>query len=277
MELSSTESHEKRAATFMLQLHLGRGVGLVQTDGESSVEQDSTSRLTDEDLWIFSAQLLHHFERLGDVANLQRAITLFGELVRATSVWDDRFCGGLAYLGVALWYQSTASLVSKLRPRGHSTPRGGHPEKPAHLSNLGNSFLARFERLGEVSDLDDAISRLSDAVDLTPHGHSRKPVRLNNLGDSLRTRFKRLGELSDLEHAVSTLRGAGDLTPRGHPHKPGHLNNLGNSIFTRFECLGELRDLEDAISTLRDAVDLTPHGHPDNLIDHSFRASRRAK
>jgi hypothetical protein len=33
IELSSTESHERRAATFMLQLHAGRRVGPVQADG----------------------------------------------------------------------------------------------------------------------------------------------------------------------------------------------------------------------------------------------------
>jgi hypothetical protein len=72
MELSSTDSHEKRAATFVLQLHAGRGVGHVQAGGESSVEQDSTSRLTDEDPWIFSVQLLDRFERFGDLAELQQ-------------------------------------------------------------------------------------------------------------------------------------------------------------------------------------------------------------
>ena len=71
MQLCSTESHERRAANFVLQLHVGRGLGPVQQDGESLMEQDSTSRLMDEGLWIFSVQLLHRFERFGDEANLQ--------------------------------------------------------------------------------------------------------------------------------------------------------------------------------------------------------------
>ncbi|KAG6371213.1 hypothetical protein JVT61DRAFT_9837 [Boletus reticuloceps] len=37
------------------------------------------------------------------------------------------------------------------------TPRG-HPHKPSCLNNFGLSFRARFERLGELSDLEDAIS-----------------------------------------------------------------------------------------------------------------------
>jgi hypothetical protein len=147
MELSSAGSHEKRAATFMLQLHARRRVGPVQADGESS----STSRLTDEDLCIFSLQLLRRFEWFGDLADLQQAITLLEELVRSTLPWDERHRGGLANLGVALSY--------------------------------------RFSHLGELRDLEDAISRHRDAVDLTPHGHPDKATRLNNLGSSFFLRF----------------------------------------------------------------------------------------
>ena len=77
MELSSTQSHEMGAATFLHKLHAEREVGPVQADGASSVEQDSISRLTHEDLLIFSVQLLHQFERFGDVADVQQAITLY--------------------------------------------------------------------------------------------------------------------------------------------------------------------------------------------------------
>jgi tetratricopeptide (TPR) repeat protein len=325
MELSSIGSYEKRAAIFVLQLHAERRVGPVMADAESSVEQDSASRLTDEDLWIFSVQLMNHFERFGDVTELQQAITLLEELVRSTSVSDDRYCEGLANLGVALSYRfdhlgelsDLEDAISRHKDALELTPHG-HPHRRGCLNNLGNSFKARFKRLGELSDLEDAISLLKDAVDptplleesdrstsvwdvqfreglanlgvalsirfdhlgelrdledaisrhrdaleLTPHGHPHRRGYLNNLGNSFKARFKRLGEASDLEDAISLLKDAVDLTPHGHPHKPGYLSNLGNSVFTRFERLGELSDLERAISTFRDAVDLAPHGHPD--------------
>ena len=127
-------------------------------------------------------------------------------------------------------------------------------------------MITRFARLGELSDLEDTISVLGDAVDLTPHGHPDKPGRLSNPGNSFNARFKRLGELSDLELAISMLRDAVDLTPQGHPTKPVCLNNLGMSFLTRLQRLGELSDLEHAISSLRDAVDLTSHGHPDEPV-----------
>ncbi|KAF8122541.1 hypothetical protein EV363DRAFT_1456374 [Boletus edulis] len=134
---------------------------------------------------------------------------------------------------------------------------------PGHLINLGNSFLARFERLGELTDFEDAMSRQRDAVDLTPDDHPDKPGCLNSLGHSFFLRFERLGELSDIEDAISGQRNAVELSLDGHPHKPKYLNNLGNSLQVRFDHLGELTDLADAISALGDAVDLTPHGDPD--------------
>ena len=44
----------------------------------------------------------------------------------------------------------------------------GFPLKPGRcLNNLGISFRARFDRLVQLSDPEDAISRLTDTVDLT--------------------------------------------------------------------------------------------------------------
>ena len=269
MELSATESHEKRAATFLLQLHGGRGVGHVQADGDSSVEQDSVSRLTDEDPGIFSVQLLDRFERFGDVADLQHAITLLEGIVRSTSVWDRRYCGALGTLGAALSYRfgqlgevrDLEEAISRHREAVDLTPHG-HPDRLLFLNNLGGSIFTRFERLGEPIDLEHAISMLRVVVDLTPHGHPNTPGRLTNLGNSFKARFERHGDLSDLEDAISRQRAAVDLTPRGHPGRPNSLNNLGHSLITRFGRLGELSDLDRAISTFRDAVDLIPHGHP---------------
>ncbi|KAF8547177.1 hypothetical protein OG21DRAFT_1366082, partial [Imleria badia] len=215
-----------------------------------------------------SVQLLYRFERFGDLADLQGAITLFEELVRSTSVWDHRYLRGLANLGSALMYRferlgelsDLEEAISRHRVAADLTPHS-HPDKLGFLNNLGNTFLTRFERIGELSDLEDAITR--NVVDLTPHGHPQKPGRLSNLGNTFLTRFDRIGELSDLEDAITRYRDAVDLTPHGHLDKPGRLSNLGSAFRARFDRLGELSDLENAISRHEDAVDITPHGQPD--------------
>ncbi|KAG6370030.1 hypothetical protein JVT61DRAFT_12549 [Boletus reticuloceps] len=87
-----------------------------------------------------------------------------------------------------------------------------HPHKHGMLNNLGNSFITRFERLGELSDLEDAISTLRDAVHLTPDGHPDKPSGLNNLGTSFINRFEHLGEPSNLEDAISLYPHAASVS-----------------------------------------------------------------
>ncbi|KIM20627.1 hypothetical protein M408DRAFT_81702 [Serendipita vermifera MAFF 305830] len=139
----------------------------------------------------------------------------------------------------------------------------GHPNKPTLLINLGSAIETRFDRLGDVKDLEKAISLKQAAVDFTPDGHPDKPARLNNLGGAVQTRFQRLGEAKDLEKANLLLQAAVDLTPDGHPDKPRRLSNLGSAVQTRFDRLRDVRDLERAISFKQAAVDLTPDGHPD--------------
>jgi hypothetical protein len=149
------------------------------------------------------------------------------------------------------------------------------------LNSLGNSLLTRFERLGDLGDLNKSVLRGEDAVYLTPDGHPDKPSWLNNLGNSLLTRFERLGDLDDLNKSVSISEDAVHLTPDGHPDKPSMLNNLGNSLLTRFERLGDLEDLNKSVSMREDAVHLTPDGHPDkpsmlnNLGNYLFRRFAR--
>jgi hypothetical protein len=110
-----------------------------------------------------------------------------------------------------------------------------------HVNNLGNSLLTRFERLGELSDLEEAILRHRDTVDLTPDGHPDKLCRLNDLGNFFFTHFERLGELSDLEEAIPRYRYSADHVSHGYPDKHSYLNNVGISSEARFHRLRELR------------------------------------
>ncbi|KAJ7833962.1 hypothetical protein B0H14DRAFT_2591169 [Mycena olivaceomarginata] len=113
------------------------------------------------------------------------------------------------------------------------------------VNNLGNSLLAQFERLSDLNDLNESISKKKDAVLLMPDGHSDKPGRLNNLGISLLARFERLGDLGDLNESISKMENAVLLTPDA-----------------RFERLSDLSDLNESISRKKDALLLMPDGHP---------------
>ena len=130
------------------------------------------------------------------------------------------------------------------------------------MNNLGNSLLHCFERLGDVSDINESVLMKQDAVQLTPDGHPDRPSRLNNLGNSLHRRFQQLGEPSDINESILKLQEAVQLTPEGHPDKPSWLNNLGTSLLCRFEQLCDLSGINESVLKFQDAVQLTPEGHP---------------
>ena len=97
----------------------------------------------------------------------------------------------------------------------------------------------RFERLGEMGDVQNGILSLAEAVRLTPDTQTCQ-VDLNNLGTSLLRRFERLGEIGDIEKGISSFEDAVRLTPDRHPEKSSFLSNLGTSLLTRFERLEDL-------------------------------------
>jgi hypothetical protein len=149
------------------------------------------------------------------------------------------------------------------------TPNG-HPDKPSWLNNLGGSLLVRYEDLEDISDVENSISLLEDAMRLTSGDQPDKPVILQDRDTSLSRRFEKLGELSDIEKSISIGGDAVRLTSDGHPEKPSRFSTLGLSLSSRFLRLVDLSDINDAIPMVEDAVRLIPDGHsskPSMLIN----------
>jgi tetratricopeptide (TPR) repeat protein len=121
----------------------------------------------------------------------------------------------------------------------------------------GRTQLRLFKRLGNLSNLENAVSNIVLAVDLTFDGHPYKPMFLWNLGNSQRLRFECLGDLSALENAISNFKKAVELTDYEHPSKPMYISSLGDSQGARFRRFGALSDVENAISNIEEAVQLT--------------------
>ncbi|KAJ7474993.1 TPR-like protein [Mycena latifolia] len=137
------------------------------------------------------------------------------------------------------------------------------PTSAMYLSDLGIALRRRFERLGNVVDINQGREICEAAVRITPEGDPDMASRLTSLGNSLLSRFEWLGNLTDLNESVSTFKAAVGLTPEGHTAKPLRLTNLGNSLLSCFEQHGDLIDLNESVSTFKAAVSLTPEGHPD--------------
>ncbi|KAJ7193467.1 TPR-like protein [Mycena pura] len=220
--------------------------------------------------------LWRRFQRLGDLSDINKSVLMFEDAVKLTPDGHPDKPPRLSNLGTSLSARferlgDLSDINKSLTPDGHpdkpsllnnlgnsldinrSLTPDGHPDKPSRLSNLGNSLSRRFERLGDLSDINKSVLMFEDAVKLTPDGHPDKPSLLNNLGNSLLARFEQLGDLSDINKSVLMFEDAVKLTPDGHPVNPSLLSSFGNSLLGRFERLGDLKD----------AIKLTPDGHPE--------------
>ena len=129
-----------------------------------------------------------------------------------------------------------------------------------------------------MTDLENAISNIDNAVKLVDNNHLSKPVYLLNLGLVQKICFERLGDLSNLQNAISHIEKAVKLTDEGHLDKGVYLANLANAQHTRFQRLHHLSNLEKAILNIENAVELADDQHPDKpgrLLNHgNFQRTR---
>jgi tetratricopeptide (TPR) repeat protein len=138
----------------------------------------------------------------------------------------------------------------------------GHPDRIYVLVGLADACETQFERLGDLSLLEEAIDLHRQALELRAPGHPDRPRFLNSLASALQNRCEHSEDLDSLAEAVELHRQALDLLPPDHPHRAGFLNNLANAVEARFEQLGDLNSLAEAIELHRQALDLRSPGHP---------------
>ncbi|KAJ7288643.1 CHAT domain-containing protein, partial [Mycena rebaudengoi] len=139
----------------------------------------------------------------------------------------------------------------------------GHPHLAGRLENLAVSFADRYQRFGDVKDLEAALQNDQAAVEKTPEGHPDLAGRLQNLAISFRDRYQQSGDVKDLEAALQNDQAAVEQTPEGHPDLAGRLKNLAASFADRYKRFGDVKDLEAALQNDQAAVEQTPEGHPD--------------
>ena len=140
--------------------------------------------------------------------------------------------------------------------------RFSNRKKAGELDKRGRFFLRRFERLGEMRDIEESIRCHREALKLLPAPHPDRPVLLNNLANALHRQFKQKGDFENLEESIRCHREALELRPAPHPDRSGSLNNLASALFTRFQQKGDFENLEESIWCHREALELWPAPHP---------------
>ena len=130
-------------------------------------------------------------------------------------------------------------------------------------NNLADLLYTRFEELGRISDLDEALVLYRSALESRPQDRARL---LGNIANCLHARAVQFGTLSELHEALTLYRETLELLPKGDPDRALSLAGIASCFYTRFVQLGMLVDLDEAIATQRDALELRPQGHPDRPL-----------
>lgn len=125
------------------------------------------------------------------------------------------------------------------------------------MSDLSTIYLARFEKHGNVQDLDKALDSIQKAADGTAVGDSHhRFLRLTNLGNTLCTSYECYGHEPHLESAISKLQEALDLGSPEDDLKAKCLSNKAKALYLRYEGSGVISDLLEAVQVSTDSFNI---------------------
>lgn len=136
-------------------------------------------------------------------------------------------------------------------------------QTPETLNHLGSSLLSQFQNVGEIHDIDRAISCYVGAISLTSPSSRNAHTTFSTLARALLSRYQRLGELRDLDDAIYLSKHSIFLTTSSDPSMPSALGALSTCLICQFEHYGQLSDLDQAVVCLKMAFPMVPEGHPD--------------
>ena len=134
-------------------------------------------------------------------------------------------------------------------------------------TNLGAMLATRYEKIGHVADLEEAIQITRQALSTTSNTSA---TSLRNLGQMLENQFNLTGNVADLEEAIRTTRQALDVGPDDNITRARWSQSLSNRLISLYLQTEKVADLEEAVQLTYQAVDITPEDHPYHAarLDH---------
>jgi len=126
------------------------------------------------------------------------------------------------------------------------------------LNHLGVLLQNRFERTGDVEDLDRSITCGQNTLSGADQNHA---TYLSNVGHALILRHKIRDNMSDLERAISLFRKGIETCTIGE--RANLLSGLGCALSSRFIATAQMSDIDLAIEALDEAIRICPVTHVD--------------
>lgn len=132
-----------------------------------------------------------------------------------------------------------------------------HPYRPTMLSNLGAATLERFDRRGDLADLNESRASLENAVLTTVTGHvDQTAIAINAAGTAMRW-HRAYGDLPALRSSIENCARAAAASTGADDRNLSVLHtHWGMTLQTQSESTGSSGDLDLAIDRLAVAVAL---------------------
>ena len=215
--------------------------------------------------------LQHRFRRSGSQDDLDTAIALVQEgldSIGPTDVKRAMLLSNLSlYLGLKYEY---SRFRSQLEDSVTLAEEALEVAKLGDLSDLTRYYTAlagasafRFEKFGDLEDLERAVSISEIAITATPPGKQGKLAIMRHnasvqLGKKVRSGQ---GTSADLERAIGLAQQVIEATPEGHYHLATYRSSLAEHYVLRFDMKGEMGDLDHAIGLTEQVLASLPVGH----------------
>jgi hypothetical protein len=116
-----------------------------------------------------------------------------------------------------------------------------------------------------LADLDEAIKRARQAIEIVPRKHGRLSVWMTTLSTALYDRHLRTGTMADLDESIELARQVVNFMPNDGPNRITELMGLATGLGNRYRMTGTLSDLDEVIQRTRQIIDITPCNHQPEL------------
>ncbi|CAG9981283.1 unnamed protein product [Clonostachys byssicola] len=133
------------------------------------------------------------------------------------------------------------------------------------MDTLRTVLMARYRRIWDLQDLEQAIEITRSVRDLPKYDYLKHSIRL---ADQLMFRYLRCGEVASLEEAKLISRGALLATSTKNPDYADCVFSLARSIFLSSERTSGLSELEEAIQYLRSVEEFLADGDNERLFEY---------
>ncbi|KDQ23592.1 hypothetical protein PLEOSDRAFT_1108082 [Pleurotus ostreatus PC15] len=141
---------------------------------------------------------------------------------------------GITLCSHALRNSSTRAITDTPTALLRSANRHAATRTPIYLNSLAMALFGRFQRNGDLLDLQDAVSKFREAASLP--GASASARQSTTFAVALCAYFFVSHDLNDLDEAISKFKQAVSMTPDGHPDLPGYVANLRDAYALQRSC-----------------------------------------